>query len=277
MSAGPEPDARTDQVVAVRGAELAVSSLGSGPRHLVWTHGLTSARGQEDEMGLFPWDLSPLARVVRYDVRGHGRSSPARGDHECTWEELAADLLVLVDRLEIERFVAAGTSLGAALALHAALAVPDRVEGLVLVLPPAAWEQRAAQSDVYRKMADLIEREGLEGFAERARGNAIYPFLDDEVPELSEILVERIRTWDADSVVHALRGAAVSDLPPREELARLEVPALVLTWPGDPGHPDASAVELARALPSATLEIADDVARVRGWRDDVTRFLSGLS
>jgi pimeloyl-ACP methyl ester carboxylesterase len=55
--------------------------------------------------------------------------------------------------------------MGAAVALHAAVAAPERIDALVLMIPPTAWTTRAAQASRYRASADLAEREGLAALA----------------------------------------------------------------------------------------------------------------
>jgi hypothetical protein len=47
------------------------------------------------------------------------------------------------------------------------------------------------------------------------------------------------------------------------------VPAVVLAWAGDPGHPVATAEVLAEVLPQATLEVAEDLPTVLAWPEKV--------
>lgn len=95
------------------------------------------------------WDaqVEPLReagfRVIRFDVRGHGRSMIAPDGY--TFENYAADLRDLLDRLNIERPATeslevgavhlAGLSMGGGIALQFALDYPDRVLSLTLVDP----------------------------------------------------------------------------------------------------------------------------------------------
>lgn len=261
--------------VPVRGVELAVETSGTG-RDLLWGHGVTGSRAQEDEIGLFPWDLTPLARVVRWDARGHGESTGSPDPRRYTWQELARDELALADELGIERFVAGGASLGSATALHAAVMEPERIAALVLVLPPAAWELRAGQADLYEKMASIVEDRGVDGFADLVAGRPPYPFLAEAMPEVTDIVNRHVRRWDGELAPHIFRGAALSDLPPREAVARVETPALVLTWSGDPGHPDQSASALHEVLPDSRLAVARDLSEVREWPARVRSFLETL-
>ncbi len=256
---------------------LAVSALGDGPADVLWAHGLTSSRAQDDDIGLFPWDLGPLARVVRYDVRGHGESSGTSDPGDYTWPALAEDTLALADGLGLDTFVAAGSSLGAALALHVAVAAPERVTALALLVPPAAWSERPRQAEVYEKMAAILERKGAAGFADLVRGRPPYPFLDAAMPDIPDIVNGHVRRWHAPSIAAALRGAAASDLPPHGALADVDAPTLVLTWTGDEAHPESTARELERTLRRVTVRVAADVAVVRRWREDVREFVAGVA
>ncbi len=252
----------------VRGGPLAVDDHGDGPAFL-WGHGLTSSRAREDALGLFGWgEHLPDHRVVRWDARGHGASGPGADDHAYRWPALAQDLLDLADLLGIERFAAGGASMGTATALHAAVAAPERVDALVLAIPPTAWETRVGQVDLYRTGAELIEAEGIDRYLAVAA--------ERPVPEIFAELGEVARSTP--DVVEAvlpsvLRGAAASDLPDPEQLRLLTQPALILAWDTDPGHPLSTARALAELLPAAELHVAITLADLPGWAPTVARFL----
>jgi pimeloyl-ACP methyl ester carboxylesterase len=76
-----------------------------------------------------------------------------------------------------------------------------------------------------------------------------------------------------DLLPSVLRSAARSDLPPREQLARLPQPVLILAWADEPGHPVSTAQELARTLPHARLHVSEDAADSRSWGKRVADFL----
>src|SRR5919109_1050698 len=98
---------------------------------VVLLHGLTATR-RYVVMGSRALERSGH-RVVAYDARGHGRSSPAGDPASYGYDELAADLAAVLDALEVERAVLAGASMGAHTALRFALARPDRVMGVVII------------------------------------------------------------------------------------------------------------------------------------------------
>lgn len=251
---------------------LSVDVRGSGPA-LVWGHGVTSSRRREDELGgLFGWSgLADAGRatVVRYDARGHGRSGATTEADDYRWPSLALDQWALVDALRLERPVLGGASLGAATALHAALLRPGDVAGLLLVIPPTAWETRRAQAELYRAGADLVQSSGATAFIEAAAAAPVpAPFRD--LPEAPRPVPDV-----ADDVLPiVLRGAAASDLPEPHLLRSLDVPATVLAWAGDAGHPVSTAEVLADVLPRATLEVAEDLATVLAWPEKVAALLA---
>ncbi|MGW4799645.1 alpha/beta fold hydrolase [Nonomuraea sp. NPDC004297] len=80
--------------------------------------------------------LSERHRVIRYDLRGHGRSGDAVGE-VCHHE----DLLALMNALKIDRAALVGCSMGGAYAVEVALAAPERVAALVLISSGLAGHQ----------------------------------------------------------------------------------------------------------------------------------------
>lgn len=147
------------------GAELTYFDRGSG-RLTVYAHGVLWSQETEERLGLIDWPALPGRRLVRYDARGHGRSSgrPVNGDH--AYDRLADDLLKLLDHLGAEGPVdAVGASMGCATVLHAAVHAPHRFDRLVLLTPPRAWETRTDARPAYQAAADQVEREGRDAWA----------------------------------------------------------------------------------------------------------------
>jgi pimeloyl-ACP methyl ester carboxylesterase len=261
-----------EQRVAVRDAKLALYRRGAG-RPFYWGHGLTSSSVLEARVGLKPWDAAPDGwEVIRWDARGHGASTGAADPGVYRWPELAADLLALADRLGHERFVLGGASMGTAVSLTAAVAAPERVLGLVLMIPPTAWETRAAQSDKYRTSADLAERDGIEALVAAELASPPIPIFAG-LFDREQMARARAEALDVRVVPSIVRGAAASDLPEPAAVAKLPQPVLILAWRGDEGHPLSSAEALARLLPQAELLVADRLADLAAWPKRVARSL----
>jgi pimeloyl-ACP methyl ester carboxylesterase len=136
----------TDDGVALSAEETDPAGPDPASLPIVLLHGLTATR-RYVVMGSRLLERSGH-RVVAYDARGHGRSTPAvvadgrtAGEAEYGYARLARDLEAVLDALELPRAALAGASMGAHTTLRFALEHPERVAALGLVTPafdPAA-------------------------------------------------------------------------------------------------------------------------------------------
>ncbi|WP_327321421.1 alpha/beta fold hydrolase [Streptomyces sp. NBC_01210] len=252
-----------------RRAELVYDDAGEGPL-AVYAHGGFVSQAVEDRMGLFDWApvLAAGQRLVRYDARGHGRSTGDPVDTDYTYPSLAGDLLALLDHLgAAEPVDAMGASMGCGSVLHAAVQAPDRFSRLVLLIPPTAWTTREAHAQVNRESADTIEREGVDDWL-AAKGKRPRPAAVADVPEFPPTPAERV-------LPSVLRGLALSDLPSPTAVAALRLPGLILAWPDDLGHPLSTAETLAHLLPHADLHVSRARADIRTWGERIAEYLTG--
>jgi 3-oxoadipate enol-lactonase len=242
------------------GVTLALDDSGEGVP-VVLAHGLTATR-RYVVMGSRALQRSGH-RVIAYDARGHGASSPAPDADAYAYEELGRDLEAVLDGLGIERAVLAGASMGAHTQLWLALARPERVAGLVVITPAYTGSEpddpaRLARWDA---LSQGLRSGGIEGFLE-AQG-------DPQVPERwRETVVKVIRQRLAlhehlDAVADALhavpRSRPFGDI---QELAEIAVPTVVVASDDevDPEHPLAVGEAYAAAIPGARL-ITDEPGR----------------
>lgn len=114
----------TSGFVQVEGGKLYYEVAGDGPPLVLIHAGFLDSRMWDDQFRLF----AKTHRVVRYDVRGFGKSDrPSKKFSD------AADLLSLVQHLKLEKLVLVGVSNGGRIALDFIVQHPERVEKLVLV------------------------------------------------------------------------------------------------------------------------------------------------
>ncbi len=205
-------------------------------------------------------------RVVSYDARAHGASSPADEPASYRYEVLARDAVAVLDHLGIERAALAGQSMGSATAVAVALAHPDRVSHLTVVTP--AHRGRPSDNLAYwDRLADGLEEGGPEGFL-AAMG------LDD-VDErwrdvVRTVILQRMgRHEHPEAVADALRwiprSAAFDGM---DALARLRVPTLIVGSRDDtdPDHPLAVARQYADLVPGARLVVEEPGESPLAWR-----------
>src|SRR5215210_4355661 len=108
--------------------ELAIGRAGEGSDPLVFLHGITA---QHRAFNAAARHLGPSRGLVAVDLRGRGDSD--KPDSGYGLEAHAADLIQVLDHLGLEDATIAGHSMGAFVALRAALKYPDRVRALVLL------------------------------------------------------------------------------------------------------------------------------------------------
>jgi 3-oxoadipate enol-lactonase len=207
-------------------------------------------------------------RVVRYDVRGHGRSSvPATG---YSWEHYLADLRALLDHLRVERAHLAGISMGGAIALRLALDEPGRVASLALLdsaLPGFAYSPEF--EDDIERLREAVRADGPRAALER---HWLTHRIFDGVrrrPEAFAALRRMVLDYPAadylDDAEYARTGgrlAALSEAPAIERLHEVEAPALVVV--GELDLPDFRIIAdiLAENLPRARKLVVPDAGHL---------------
>ncbi len=241
------------------GARLAAEEAGQGPV-VVLLHGLTATR-RYVVMGSTALQRGGH-RVIAYDARGHGRSSPAP-DGRYSYQELGLDLEAVLNGFGVERAVLAGASMGAHTALWLALRRPDRVAGLVVITP--AYEptsnddpQRLARWDA---LSDGLRSGGVDGF--------LAAYGQPRVPErwrdtVVKVMRQRLALHEhPEAVADAL--LAIPRSRPFDGLAQLgaiSAPTIVVADEddADPEHPRAVGEAYAGAIPGARL-VTDEPGR----------------
>ncbi len=222
-------------------ADLLVTSFGAGPRTLL-AHGGWVGSG---ELWAAPFEiLSQSWRTITYDHRGTGASRCAAAD--ISFEGLVQDLFRVLDALEVESCVLAAESMGALVALEAALRCPQRFSGLVIVGGRYTGERTPARDHLIAGCkADFAAT--MDGFVEAC------------APEAG---CEAERAWGKLIVKRSSASAAVQMLECVEQvdvasrLGAITVPTLVLHGSLDVISPMASAEKLVQLIPHAKLRVA---------------------
>lgn len=247
-----------------RGRRVRVRARGDGPL-LVWCHGVFFPIEVDDEsaLGRVLQDV-PGFTVARIDARGHGRTPAGPDAAAHRWDAMAEDLLDVADALGAKRIALGGISMGAAVALHAALSAPERVDAMLLFALPTAWETRGPENVRYRELLALGSTEAMVRHVENDL-DQLFP--DRARPPALEAMVRAIGRSSWATLARVIEGASESDMPDRSALSKLDVPVLVRPWPDDSGHPMSSAEALASALPKADLSVLASFDDEPGMRE----------
>lgn len=201
--------------------------------------------------------VAPLTadrRVVRLDLRGHGGSPVPPGPYELA--DLGADVLALLDRLEIGRASLCGISLGGMVAMWLAANAPQRVDRLVLCStsaalgPPEAMYERAA----------VARAEGPAALADAVAARWLTPGYAAEHPEALRRLRDMIASTPAEGYAGCCEAIATMRLD--GTLERIVAPTYVVAGADDPSTPPEHAARIAARIPGARMAVVADAAHL---------------
>ncbi len=200
------------------------------------------------------WDMQlPVLRgayrILRFDTHGHGSSSVPPGP--CTIETMAADVIGLLDILEIRRTHFVGISMGGMIGQVLACRYPDRLEKLVLSnttcrVPPEMtpiWEERIRTA----------ETEGMKAMAQET----LERWLSEEFRRSNPEITGRIRNMILLTPVpgYVCCSRAISAFDVSDELPKAAAPTLIVTGEKDESTPVAAARAIQDQIEGSELVI----------------------
>lgn len=234
---------------------------------LVLAHGLTATRRNVVQGSRHL--LSRGRRLIAYDARGHGESSPPRDPSAYEYSDLEADLAAVLRHHGLDQVALVGSSMGAATVTRFALTDPASVSALVLITPayrgPGALGPEAL--DHWDSLAQALEDGDVERFVELSGAGSLPERWREPARIATRQRIERHR--DLAAVARALRvvprSEAFADLG---QLETLDVPVLVIASrdSADPGHPLAVAEEYVRRLPRGELAVEEEGDTPLAWQ-----------
>jgi 3-oxoadipate enol-lactonase len=194
---------------------------------------------------LATWDpqlaaLSAEFQVIAYDHRGHGGSPSPAGPYSI--EDLALDVVAMLDDHGVARAHVVGLSLGGMVAQLIAARRPQRVDRLVLLCTaahypePQSWTERAA----------AVRAGGTEAIADAVVDRWLTADYRRDHPE--EIARLRRMVVSIDNEGYAACCEAIADMDLRPDLSCIQAPTLVVAGAEDPAVPPERMRELAAEI-----------------------------
>ncbi|MDB5351059.1 MAG: putative hydrolase or acyltransferase of alpha/beta superfamily [Planctomycetota bacterium] len=193
-------------------------------------------------------------RLISCDSRYHGETRPLGDPAKLNFDDIADDLLALLDHLGIDRVVVGGISMGAGLALNFAIRHPERTSGLILSRP--AWLEEPFPENVrmFPIMAEFIRRLGWRDGLSAFKQSPTYAGVLRESSDSATALVGMFENPRAEETVEKLdRIPQCCPSPDRDAWRSIAVPTLILANQQDPIHPYAMGQTLAETIPGAEL------------------------
>ena len=240
---------------------------GDGPA-VVLVHGLSATRRNVVQGSRHL--LRRGYRLIAYDARGHGDSSPAPDPKAYEYSDLVGDLEAVLDHFELERPILVGSSMGAATVMTWALEQPERVPAVVQVTPAYRGEGRTAEpvdDDEWEKLARALEQGGVDAFVDVSTPDDLPERWREVSREASRQRMERHEHPEA--VAAALRVVPYSQaFDGMDLLDSFEPPTLVVASRDEADwlHELEIAQEYERRLPNAELVMEDEDQAPMAWQ-----------
>ena len=170
-------------------------------------------------------------RILRYDTRGHGRSSSTPGPYSI--EQLAKDVVALLDALDLDRVHFCGLSMGGMIGMWLALNAPERLNKLVLcntgakIGTPESWNARI----------EAVRKNGMKSIASAVVDRWFTPAFRQKSPATISNILRMLKETNQEG--YAACCAAVRDCDFGEQLGEIRKPTLVIAGAHDPATPPA--------------------------------------
>ena len=237
------------------GHRLAYTAYGEGPRVIVLVHGLLLSQRMHAELAKALADRGN--RVITLDLLGHGRSDRPPDMWRYSMTTFGAEVIALLDHLEVDEAVVLGTSLGANTALEAAALAPERLRGMVIEMP--VLDHALIGCAIAFTPLMLLLTAGAPAMRLLSAVTRRIPPLPGPVDYVLDTV--RQRPEPSAAVLQGLFSGRTA--PHRSERRTFTAPALVIGHHRDPVHPFSDAGLLAEELPNSTLLEASSILELR--------------
>jgi len=223
------------------------------------------------------WDrqieaLSESFHILRYDTRGHGQSEVTPGPY--TIEQLAGDVLAMLDSLKLDRVSFCGLSMGGMIGMALALRVPERIQKLIL----CNTAPKIGSAEMWNTRIATVRKGGMESVVDGVLQRWFTPEFRASTPEPVATTRKMLLTTPVEG--YAACCAAIRDTDLRDEISNIRVPTLIIAGSHDPVTPPADGHFIAARitgskyveLPAAHLS---NVEAADAFTTELSAFLNG--
>jgi 3-oxoadipate enol-lactonase len=198
--------------------------------------------------------LAGRFRLIRYDLRGHGRSPAPPGPYALA--DLGGDALALLDRLGVGRAHVCGLSIGGMVGMWLAAHAPERVGRLVLCCTAA----RLGPARMWAERARAVLAGGTAAVADAVVGRWLTPGHAASHPDLVRELRAMVAATPAAG--YAACCGAIERMDLRADLAGIAAPTLVIAGADDPAIPPEHGERVAAGIAGADLRVLAGAAHL---------------
>jgi 3-oxoadipate enol-lactonase len=227
---------------------------------------VTFVTGIANDLSMWEGQTRALAgsfRVLRYDLRGQGRTESTPGAYSV--ELLGRDLVALWDALNISRTHLVGLGLGGSIALGVAIDNPSRLSSLAACCCRARMEPDFAV--MWHKLFDAVRQGGIEAIAEQTAQRWFSEAFKAAHPQMLDRVRSMIRATSEDGYLGVVQ--AFLDLDLEDRIHRIRAPTLFMGGAEDRiGGPEPVMRRLAAKVPGARYVIVPGAAHIANLQNE---------
>ena len=188
-------------------------------------------------------------QVLRYDIRGHGKSEAPPGAY--TLELLGEDAVALLDILEIEKVHWVGLSMGGMIGQSVALNYPKRLRSLTLCDTGAAIAPEA--QPIWQERIDAVREKGVASQLELTMERWFTPSFLNLNPSMLGVIRKEFLATPAQGYLGCIY--AIRKLNYLDRLSAINTPTLIMVGEEDPGTPVSASEAMHQRIPNSKLVI----------------------
>jgi pimeloyl-ACP methyl ester carboxylesterase len=243
---------------SIGSARLYYEVAGEGPAFVMIHAGIADSRQWNTEFTHFARNY----RVLRYDMRGYGRSEPADGEFSHM-----DDLIALLDHLQIrEPLVMMGCSMGGGLAMDFAVVHPSRVKALIMVdAGPTGLKLDVPTPPIFAEVEKAYNAGQLDLVAE-LETRIWFDGMGRTPEQVNQVMRQLVFEMNRQGLAHDAQqlGKRLPDtqVPAVEGFNNLHMPVLVIAGAHDTPYMLAAATYMVEKIPSARKVIIEDAAHL---------------
>jgi len=263
---------------SIGSAKLYYEVAGSG-QPLVMIHaGVADSRQWNNEFVYF----ANRFRVLRYDLRGYGKSEPVGGEFSHL-----GDLTALLDHLQLDQpLILIGCSMGGGLALDFALEYPSRVKTLVMVGAGPTGLELDTPAPALLEEAEQAYQAGELDLAAELEIQIWFDGSGRSPTQVNQTMRQLAYEMNRNALAHAAQGLGTrlpdTQIPGAERLSELQIPVLAVVGAHDTPYLLAAATHMVEKIPSVRKVVIEDAAHLPNmdqpaeFQQIITTFLEGM-
>ncbi|MCK0912994.1 3-oxoadipate enol-lactonase [Acinetobacter pittii] len=252
-----------------------------GKQLAVYTDGLKDApvlvfsNSLGTDRGMWQSQISELKshfNVITYDTRGHGESDVIS---DTTLQNLAEDVVDILDALSVEKAHFCGISMGGITGLWLAIHYPKRFLSITVANSAA----KIGQAEAWLSRAESVEQNGLAELVKTTHTRWFSEKFDYQHNVVAQTTIQSLANTPAQGYANACRALADADL--RDEITQIQVPVLLIAGTADPVTTVADAEFMQNAIKNsqiAKLEAShlSNIEQPQRFTQELTRFIQQI-